>query len=703
MFRSRPVQYLGLLLLVLACLGVIFFPIGAPPQPQNYTLSFQSAKPFNQLAPAAVKGQPAKSAADLVDAALVTAFPSGQGTLPSSPLTFAPGSKTATITDKAETREEAQSRATRIANAVSKALPGATLVNNPAVFTNFPSNPVLNLGQHAIYPFQRDTAVKLGLDLRGGVNLVLQVRRALFSYQFDQKLTDADARDAFVSKVRAALSNGGAGLDRADVNFATGANNVIEVRTQAKDTEEFNAQKAAIDAALRGVDGVKFSPNGEPKFYDPNAGSGANNLNLGAGAASERLDRTVEIVRARVDKLGVSEPLIQKQLPDRIIVQLPGVNDPQKAVAVIGTTAQMEIRLLSADLTPVSQTDPATGEKTVNFYRLKNGQPDAVVPTNVARQMSQLVVPGQDVKPNTKAVFDQNGKPVVSFELQGASVQRFADVTRQVQNPLDEQGKDRYIPIFLDERCITAPRVESAITDGTGQISGNFNTIEEAQTLTSLLNSGALPAPIDVVENRTVSATLGTDSLLKSLRAGAIGLAAVALFMLFFYRLPGFLANCALVIYCLLNLAVFILLGGTLTLPGIAGFLLAIAMSLDTNILVFERLREEMAIQPTFTAALRAAFSRAWTAILDSHVTTLIAAVVLFFFGTGPVKGFALTLGVGVLLSLFSAISVTRLFMWSVAGAGERNRKLFGTPVARSEVAAAESSTRPAGPGRLFK
>lgn len=701
MFRSRPVQYLGLLLLVVACLGVIFFPIGAPPQPQNYTLSFQSAKPFNQLAPAAVKGQPAKSAADLVDAALVTAFPSGQGTLPSSPLTFAPGSKTATITDKADTREEAQSRATRIANAVSKALPGATLVNNPAVFTNFPSNPVLNLGQHAIYPFQRDTAVKLGLDLRGGVNLVLQVRRALFSYQFDQKLTDADARDAFVSKVRAALTNSGVGLDRADVNFATGANNIIEVRTQAKDTEEFNAQKAAIDAALRGVGGVKFSPNGAPKFYDPNAGTGSNNLNLGAGAASERLDRTVEIVRARVDKLGVSEPLIQKQLPDRIIVQLPGVNDPQKAVAVIGTTAQMEIRLLPAGIIPVPQRDPVTGDETVNFYQADaSGNPTTPIPANVARQRSDLVVPGQDVKPNTQAVFQQNGQPAISFQLQGASVQRFADVTRQVQNPNNEPGKDRYIPIFLDERCISAPRVESAITSGEGQISGGFKTIEEAQTLTSLLNSGALPAPIDVVENRTVSATLGTDSLIKSLRAGAIGLAAVALFMLFFYRLPGLLANCALVIYCLLNLAVFILLGGTLTLPGIAGFLLAIAMSLDTNILVFERLREEMAIQPTFTAALRAAFSRAWTAILDSHVTTLIAATVLFFFGTGPVKGFALTLGVGVLLSLFSAISVTRLFMWSVAGAGERNRNLFGTPVARSEVAA-ESSTRPVSGGRL--
>jgi preprotein translocase subunit SecD len=208
-----------------------------------------------------------------------------------------------------------------------------------------------------------------------------------------------------------------------------------------------------------------------------------------------------------------------------------------------------------------------------------------------------------------------------------------------------------------------------------------------------LLNSGALPAPIDIVENRTVSATLGTDSLMKSLNAGMIGLIMVAIFMIVFYRLPGVLADCALCVYLLLNLAVFNLVGGTLTLPGIAGFLLALAMSLDTNILIFERLKEEMEVQPTFAAALRAAFSRAWTAILDSHVTTLTAAIVLFYLGTGPVKGFALTLAIGVLLSLFSAISVTRLFLWSVAHVGEGHRRLFsgGIGHSTSEASTAES------------
>ncbi|RYG67679.1 protein translocase subunit SecD, partial [bacterium] len=243
------------------------------------------------------------------------------------------------------------------------------------------------------------------------------------------------------------------------------------------------------------------------------------------------------------------------------------------------------------------------------------------------------------------------------------------------------QGTTRFIPIFLDDQCISAPTVQSPITGGRGQISGGFDSVEEARQLAVLLNSGALPAPIDVVENRTVSATLGQDSLIKSLRAGAIGMLIVAVFMMAYYRLSGVLANVALIVYCVLNLAVFVLVGATLTLPGIAGFLLALAMSLDTNILVFERLKEEMAIQPTFAAALRASFSRAWTAILDSHVTTLVAATVLFYFGTGPIKGFALTLGIGVVLSLFSAISVTRLLMWSVSGLGEKNRGLFGGKV----------------------
>jgi preprotein translocase subunit SecD len=316
------------------------------------------------------------------------------------------------------------------------------------------------------------------------------------------------------------------------------------------------------------------------------------------------------------------------------------------------------------------------------FFDASGNQIEASEVLRDDRPYSTPIIRGDDLKPTTQAGFDRDNSALITFDLQSKAAQRFGQVTAQ--------NVGRYMPIFLDERCISAPVIRSAITGGSGQISGGFANIQEAQALASLLNSGALPAPLDVIENRTVSATLGVDSLNQSLYAGMIGIAAVMIFMIAFYRLPGLLANVALVIYCLLNLAAFILMGATLTLPGIAGFLLALAMSLDTNILVFERLKEEMAIQPTFAAALRAAFSRAWTAILDSHVTTLCAAAVLFYLGTGPVKGFALTLAVGVLLSLFSAISITRLFMWSIAGAGEKNRNLFAGAVPSKATLAAQ-------------
>ncbi|HEX8833125.1 MAG TPA: protein translocase subunit SecD [Abditibacteriaceae bacterium] len=670
MHRSRPVQYLGLALLVLASLAIIFYPVGPAPQAQDYTVRLTAPKSFDDLATAAAKADKklaGKSATQVADAALVAGFKEGQAKLPKGSLVVLPGGKTATLTDSATTQAEAESRSKMIVAALAKPFPGVKLdAQTTDNVAKLPQSPLFPLGRLAVYPMQRDTAVKLGLDLQGGVNLVLQVRRALFTYTFDKQLgNDQDARDAFAKSVRDALSQADPSLklNEADVNLTPGTNNQLEVRTQAETEAVFNAQAPAIDAALKTVAGVKFTAARKPQFFQPKA---AQNETEAANFESQRLDRTLEIVRARVDKLGVSEPVIQRQGNSRIVVQLPGVSDPEKAIEVIGTTARMEIRLLPESLQP-DYTDP----NTVAFREKSSGAP---VAPSVARERSELIVAGEDVKPTTNAGFvgDMGNEAGVFFELQGEGATRFADVTRAVA------GKGRYIPIFLDERVISAPTVQSAITGGKGQISGGFKDIEEARDLALMLNSGALPAPIDVVENRTVSATLGTDSLVKSLRAGLIGLGLVAIYMIAFYRLPGLLANFALVIYLVLNLAAFILIGGTLTLPGIAGFLLAVAMSLDTNILVFERLHEEMEIQPTFAAALRAAFSRAWTAILDSHVTTLIAALVLFYFGTGPVKGFALTLGIGVLLSLFSAISVTRLFMWSVARTGENNRGLFG-------------------------
>ncbi len=680
--KSRPIQYLGLAALLLLSLAVIFLPMGTRPEPQPFLVPLVAPQPFQELA------GPAQRAADVADAAFVAAFK--DQTLPGA-LTVGPDGKTATVQAQAATQADARERANQIVAALSSKFKGVKLAPDFAQnIENLPVEPLVAWGQTAIYPVAMENgvprpAVKLGLDLQGGVNLVLQVRRALFTYTASGVPTTQAGRDEFLSRVRAALAqtDAAAGLRGADVSFNAGAANQVQIRTQAKDRDQFELQTKAIDAALKTVQGATFQPTRPPQFYQAEQET-AEQLGYADNYGDRLLDTTVEIIRSRVDKLGVSEPLIQKQPPDRVIVQLPGVNDPQKAVEVIGTTAQMEIRLLPLDLQP--RQDPSDPNNTLFTDAQGN-----LVDSATARQRSELIVSGGDVKPSTTAGFAEGGQPAVFFELKGEGARRFAQVTTQAAAQL-AQGTTRFIPIFLDETAISAPTVQSPITGGRGQISGGFATVEEARGLALLLNSGALPAPIDVVENRTVSATLGQDSLVKSLRAGFIGLIFVAIFMVAFYRLAGILANVALAVYCIVNLALFVLVGGTLTLPGIAGFLLALAMSLDTNILVFERLKEEMAIQPTFAAALRAAFSRAWTAILDSHVTTLLAATVLFYLGTGPVKGFALTLGIGVVLSLFSAISVTRLLMWSVAGVGERNRNMFAGKLPPAEAVVAQRS-----------
>ena len=671
--KSRPLQYLGLALLLLASLVVIFFPIGAAPQLQPITVPLVAPQPFSALAP---KGTAPVAAAD---DAIAKAFPNPP--IPGA-LEIGADPKTATVQVQASTQAEARERAARLVGALGTKFKGVQLAPGFSI-ADLPAKPLLTLGKRAVYPSRErngsvEPAVKLGLDLQGGVNLVLQVRRAMFPYTITNAPTDPAAREEILNQIRAKLAatSSDLGLRGADVGFNKTAPDQIEVRSQATDKAQFNAQAKVIGDAIASLQGVQIAPTRAPQFYVPDIKPGQTGT-----TNADLLATTVEIIRSRVDKLGVSEPLIQSQPPDRVLVQLPGVNDPQKAVNIIGQTAQMEIRLLPQNLRPIQ--DPKDDNNTLFADAQGN-----LVPTAKARDESELLVSGIDVKPTTTAGFGQNGEPLVSFELQGEGARKFAQTTTEVA------GKNRFIPIFLDDTAISAPVVQSAITGGSGQISGGFKTIEEAQSLAVLLNSGALPAPIDVVENRTVSATLGQDSLVKSLRAGAIGLLAVAIFMIVFYRLAGFLADCAVVVYTILNLAVFILVGGTLTLPGIAGFLLALAMSLDTNILIFERLREEMAIQPTFAAAFRAAFARAWTAILDSHVTTLIAAVVLFYFGTGPIKGFALTLGIGVILSLFSAISVTRLFMWSVAKFGETHPNMFAGKIPEREAVLMERGSK---------
>ena len=490
--KSRPIQYLGLVLLILASLVVIFLPIGTAPETQNFAISLAAPKPFAELAG---KG---KTPTDLADAAFVKEFVNS--TLPGA-LTVGADPKTATVEAQATTQADARARANRIVKALQTDFPGVKLANDSA-FNDLPSQPLFALGKTAVYPPRErngnvEPAVKLGLDLQGGVNLVLQVRRAMFPYTLANAPTDPAARDAILNQLRSKLvASGEASLRGADVAYNAGAPDQIEVRTQATDRAQFDAQTKAVDAAMKSLEGVKIAPTRAPQFYVPDIKPGQTGT-----TNADLLNTTVEIIRSRVDKLGVSEPLIQAQPPDRVMVQLPGVNDPQKAVNIIGQTAQMEIRLLPENLRPVN--DPKDPNNTLFADAQGN-----LVPTATARDASQLLVSGIDVKPTTTAGFAQGGTPGVFFELQGEGARKFAQITTEVA------GKGRYIPIFLDDKAISAPTVQSPITGGSGQISGGFETITEAQDLAVLLNSGALPAPIDVVENRTVSATLGQDSLI---------------------------------------------------------------------------------------------------------------------------------------------------------------------------------------------
>ncbi|MFP4296780.1 MAG: protein translocase subunit SecD [Spirulinaceae cyanobacterium] len=394
----------------------------------------------------------------------------------------------------------------------------------------------------------------------------------------------------------------------------------------------------------------------------------------------ENLSDTKRVLANRIDGLGVSEPTIQTAGTDKILVQLPGVSDPQQAERVLGGTAQLEFR---------QQEQGTEGEFRVRIeerelarLRLEelrqgeNPDPEAIAQVQAELDRANAAIgelfapPEITGKSLTTAGYQpsQSGsgwEVTVAFDGEGGS--QFADLTR------DLAGTGRSIGIFLDDVLISYPVVNAeyaatGIAGGRATISGNF-TSETANDLAVQLRGGALPFPVRVVENRTVGATLGRNSINRSIIAGASGLALVFVFMGVYYRLPGLLADIALTIYTLLTLAAYALIGVTLTLPGIAGFILSIGMAVDANVLIFERTREELRSGKTLYRSVESGFYRAFSSILDSNVTTLIACGALFFLGSGLVKGFALTLAIGVAVSMFTALTCSRsLLLLTVLG-----------------------------------
>jgi len=364
----------------------------------------------------------------------------------------------------------------------------------------------------------------------------------------------------------------------------------------------------------------------------------------------------VAVIRNRIDALGVTEPMIQRKGRSQVIVELPGIKDPDRAIKVIGDTAQLEF--VEAEWSPGDEK--VLTQKKITEYYGKNARLDKVKEYRNGQVIYEkpiilkaTAITGADLKGAWPGI-DQYGNPVVDIEFNSKGSDLFAGVTsRNVGKPL---------AILLDNKIISAPNVREPITGGRAQISGNFN-IDEVQDLIVKLKAGALPIPVRIIENRIIGPTLGKDSIDKSKFAGLVGLAFILFFMITYYRYPGFLADIALAIYCALTVAVLALLHTTLTLPGIAGFLLSIGMAVDANVIIFERLKEELQSGKTVRMSIEVSFKRAFAAILDSNVTTLIAAATLFWLGTGTIKGFAVTLSVGIVASMFTSLTITHMML----------------------------------------
>ncbi len=355
----------------------------------------------------------------------------------------------------------------------------------------------------------------------------------------------------------------------------------------------------------------------------------------------------IEKIQRRVNEFGAAEPVIQKQGADRILVQLPGVKDITRAISLIGDTGLLYFREVQLD---------SSGSPVLDSQGYYTFQEEAATATGTSGEVLELT--GQYLK-SAAPDFDQYGAPIVVFEWTEEGANLFRQITsRNLQKPL---------AIAIDQEIISAPTVEAVISNR-GQIQGNF-TIDQTRDLVNKLNSGALDVPLELIDERDVDATLGSDSIRKSLIAAGVGVLLLLIFMVVYYRLPGVVACISLLIYGAMLLAIFSTFSSqlTLTLPGIAAFILSLGMAVDANVLIFERLKEELRAGRSLQAAVEIGFARAWSAIRDSNITTLIACMILFWlggtFGAFMVRGFALTLSIGVAMSMFTAIIVSRTFL----------------------------------------
>jgi preprotein translocase subunit SecD len=478
--------------------------------------------------------------------------------------------------------------------------------------------------------------VTLGLDLQGGSHLLLEVE------------TDAVIRErlnAFVADVREKLrptriNYRGLGVEGTAVVFTV---NSAEDAARAREAVRSLDRDSLVD-----VEGMRIV------------------IRLNEQAVRDRraaaVEQSLEIVRRRIDEGGVKEPTIQRQGSDRILVQLPGERDPERIKVLLGKTAKMTFHLLDESATPEqaeSGRAPAGSMVLESDHEVDaRGRPiKYVVQRRVRVDGANLI----DAQPTV-----QEARPVVSFRFDSVGARRFGEVTRQNVGHL--------FAIVLDDKVISAPVIREPILAGSGIISGNF-TVQSARDLAILLRAGALPAPLKILEERTVGAELGADSIRAGEIACFVAYLLIALLMIVGYGLFGIIANIGLILNLLFTLAIMAVVGATLTLPGIAGMVLGLAMAVDANVLIYERMREEQRNGRTAISTVDFSFRRAYVTIIDSNVTVFIASLILYTFGSGPVRGFAVTLSIGIVCSMFTAVTMTRLLV--VQWLGWRRPKLI--------------------------
>jgi preprotein translocase subunit SecD len=509
--------------------------------------------------------------------------------------------------------------------------------------------PMLGAALLLLWPQDDDDAwfrslnVNLGLDLRGGIHLVMQVRTD------DAVETEVNLAEA---RLRAALGERGVNLERierpaVDEILLTGV--PADARAAAREALEDQLVDWLVSASGDGTFRARMGPTQQAAIRD------------------QAVTDVLGGIRSRVDRWGVAEPNIQRQGmtgSERILVQLPGVEDPARVKQLITDPAFLEWKLV---VYPPGVPDGTYGGAPsreavlaafggrlpdgADLYEQVLGPPESPQGRAYWPLQAISVITGNDLE-DAQRSGDELGQPAVGFRLRPAAAQRFTRLTG------DNIGKQ--LAILIDKTVISAPRIQSEIPPTGGIITGNF-TVAEADDMAFKLRSGALRAGVDILEERTVGPSLGADSIRKGLRAGLFGLALVALFVLLWYRLSGVNAVVVLGLNLILILGIMAAFRATLTMPGIAGYILTVGMAVDANVLIFERIREELRLGKTVRSALDAGFARAFTTILDSNLTTLISALALYSYGTGPIKGFAVTLSVGLLANMFTAVFVSRL------------------------------------------